>query len=61
VLPVLRRQHQGQQVGTSPATRDRMQGAGCWLIASQQRQETFSCTCSTTFQRRGSHSSYCVR
>ena len=36
------------------------EGAGGWLIASQQRQLTFSRTCSTTFQRRGSHSSVSV-
>ena len=36
------------------------EGAGGWLIASQERQLTFSRTCSTTFQRRGSHSSVSV-
>ncbi len=36
------------------------EGAGGWLIASQRRQLTSSRTCSTTFQRRGSHSSVSV-
>ena len=36
------------------------EGAGGWLIASQARQETFSRTCSTTFQRRGTHSKVSV-
>src|SRR3954464_9649491 len=36
------------------------EGAGGWLTASHERQETFSRTCSTTFHRRGSHSSVSV-
>jgi hypothetical protein len=60
VSVVLGDQRESEQVGAGPAAGDRVRGCRGWLIASQLRHVNFSRTCSTTFHRRGTHSSVSV-
>jgi hypothetical protein len=50
MLAVLGRQHQGEQMRAGTTTGDRVRRGRRLADPSQQRQETFSRTCSTTFQ-----------